>query len=160
MGFPMDSPSGNENATRRRSRFRRRFQHSRSGRSFPIGTVDANTSALLSARLTGSHVSSRRSRQRALAMFLEMYGNRMRRMEKRDRAAPRASRVGKQEFASRSGNGSSPADLFADLICDLDRARRYLWPGRVDIPGTAGSYLHTGMNKYGRYLRARSREAV
>lgn len=36
------------------------------------------------------------------------------------------------------GNKNSPADLFADLICDLDRGR-YLWP--VDISGTTRSRI-------------------
>lgn len=36
------------------------------------------------------------------------------------------------------GNKNSPADLFADLICDLDR-ERYLWP--VDISGTTRSRI-------------------
>lgn len=36
------------------------------------------------------------------------------------------------------GNKNSPADLFADLICDLDR-ERYLW--LVDISGTTRSRI-------------------
>lgn len=72
-------------------------------------------------------------------IFLEMYGNRMR---------ARACAVWKDQTGRYFGNKNPPADLFADLICDLDRGR-YLWPpARRYSWDTRSPYLHVGMNKY------------